>query len=613
MRLLLIHARKFGFRRGRKALKEAEEGGLEEGEYENVLVVFIAVEKNDSRNLDGVVERTAKEIMDVYSKVKAERVLIYPYAHISSELSDPSTALIALRKLEDKLMSLVECHRAPFGWYKEFSLECFGHPLAELSRSIAPPEPKREEREKVKEKYLILMPDGSEMEPENYLRKYPDGELASLVEKEALKRGLEGGRKPHYLDYCRKFGIEWEPASDLGHMRYGPEGSLIFRLIAEYSRIVVNELGIPVLEVNGTNMFDLSVPAVRQHAELFGDRLYEVDVEDRQYVLRYAACHQQFSMMKDWTISYRNLPLGSFEVADSYRLEQSGELLLCFRVRKLHMPDLHILCRDLDEAMEMTLKVHDAIWREAEKIGRRYVSIYNTTEGFYRRHKEYFMRLLRREEQPILLHFVPEGKYYWFINVEYTIIDEMGRPREIGTFQIDGGNAERFNIRYMDKDGKEKYPLIIHTAIIGTIERYLYMIFDTIVRDEMRGEKPMLPLWLSPVQVRLIPVGEKHIGECLKIAGEFSDRMRMDVDDRTDLSVNRRIRDAERSWVPYILVVGDREIETGVFKVRRRRGKLTEMRMRELLNEVESQLEGYPWIPLTLPIRLSERPIYSYA
>src|SRR2546427_8457109 len=105
-------------------------------------------------------------------------------------------------------------------------------------------------------------------------------------------------------------------------------------------------------------MFDVDVKPIREHLQLFGSRAYELDVDERTFVLRYAACFQQFSMVKDWTLSYKTLPFGTFEVADSYRMEQSGELLLSFRLRKFLMPDLHIYLNSVAETIRVGVKIH---------------------------------------------------------------------------------------------------------------------------------------------------------------------------------------------------------------------------------------------------------------
>lgn len=610
MRLLLIHADRFRYEVQSEAIGAREEIGAKggSGSVEDALVIFCAVERGDSKDLRSVISGAAGAISELAGKLGVKRLLIYPFAHLSNDLAPPGLALEGLRGLEAELGGLgYEVGRAPFGYYKRFELACKGHPLSESFREIAP----RAERTAapMRTEYKVLTPDGELLDPEAYVARDPSSEFSALVEKEALKRGLEGGT-PSFLKYCKRFGFDWEPKSDLGHMRLGPEASLLFDLVSDYARSIANSLGIPIFSIRGTNMFDLSDQAVHEHAQLFGARAYTLDIDSKRLIMRYAACHQQFSSVRDWALSYRHLPFGTFEVADSYRLEQSGELLLLFRVRKLHMPDLHVYCRDLEEGKSLTMRIHRAIYEEIRKLGREYCSIYNTTRSFFEGNWGFFKELIGVEGKPILLNFVPEGIYYWVLNIEYTIIDELRRPREIATVQIDVGNAKRFGIEYAREDGGRAHPTILHSALIGTVERYLFAIFDCAVRMKAEGKKPMLPVWLSPTQVRFIPIEGRHVdyakGLALRLRGEM---IRADVDDR-NWSMQRRVREAEMAWVPYIVVVGDREIASGSLQVRIRNSGQRAMSYDELVSELGSRLGGYPRREQGLPVLLSERPGY---
>ena len=604
MKILLIHAERFEYEARLKALGDAEELNEENqrGSFSNVLVCFTTVEKVDETRPEWVVDKASEEIALIAGKVKASGIVIYPYAHLSPELAQPSTAVKLLRGLAEAVrLKGLNVARAPFGWYKRFTISCLGHPLAELSRVIRPVEKTVD--------YAVMTPDGEVYSMDEFDLSSAPPDFQILVRKEVYGEDGAGGR-PRYLDYCRKFGIEWEPFSDQGHMRYGPEATLMLELLSEYSWACSLALGIPLFKVKGTNMFSLDVEAVKQHAELYGDRLYMLDVDDRKMVLRYAACHQQFAMVRDWSISYRNLPFGVFEVADSYRLEQPGELTLCFRLRKFYMPDLHVFTRDLEEAKKITLAIHEKIYEEIRRIGRDYVSIYNLTRSFLEENRDYVERLVKMEGKPVLLHFVPENKYYWVINVEYNIIDQLGRPREIGTFQIDVGNAKRFGITFVDEHNEKRHPVIIHTALIGSLERYLYALFDTAAQAEARGEKPSLPTWICPVQARIIPVTRDQLPLALEIAETLNRRgIRVDVDDREE-SLAKRIREAEVKWIPYIAVIGAREAASGKLNVRMRRGGATLLTVEELCDMIEAELEGYPRLGLSLPIKVSERPGY---
>jgi len=614
MRLLLIHADKFEYESKEKAVKEPEllPDHAKKGMLQDGLVVFTTVEKGDEASPENTATNAAASIEEVLGWLKTRRVMIYPYAHLSTDLAGREPAIETLKILEAKLAEKgYEVSRAPFGWYKSFTISAKGHPLSELSRTVTSGQQTRHVSAQLKSEYMVMDENGELHSPEVF--QYGPGmkEFESLVEKEALKKGLTGG-EPRYLEYARRFGLEWESYADLGQMRFGPESDMIIQLLSDYANMVIRTIGIPILNVRGTNMFDVDVKPIKEHLQLFGSRAYELDVDERTFVLRYAACFQQFSMVKDWTLSYRTLPFGTFEVADSYRMEQSGELLLSFRLRKFLMPDLHIYLKNLSEAINVGRKVHDRIYEEIRKIHREYVSIYNTTRSFFQHNKELFIEMARVEKKPLLLNFVPEGHYYWVLNVEYNIIDDLDRPREIGTFQIDVGNAQRFDIHYANEKGEREYPVIIHTAVIGGLERYLFALLDSAVRMERQGKKPMLPVWVSPVHARVIPLSKQLVKDGMVILEKLEEAgIRADLDDRDD-TLQSRIRDAELSWVPYIVVFGERELKSEKLSVRTREdGKEIKTSMPELISRIKSETQGYPSRELTYPKLLSQRPGYK--
>ena len=613
LRLLLIHADKFEYESKEKAVKEPEtlEDHAKKGVLQDGLVVFTTVEKGDEASPENTASNAAASIEEVLGWLKTNRVMIYPYAHLSNDLAGREPAIATLRILQSKLLEKgYEVSRAPFGWYKSFTISAKGHPLSELSRTVTPQQQARK-APTLPSEYMIMDERGDLHSPETF--HYGPGmkEFESLVEKEALKKGLTGG-EPRYLEYARRFGLEWESYADLGQMRFGPESDLIIQLLSDYANQVIRRIGIPILNVRGTNMFDVDVKPIKEHLELFGSRAYELDVDERTFVLRYAACFQQFSMVKDWTLSYRTLPFGTFEVADSYRMEQSGELLLSFRLRKFLMPDLHIYLKNLNEAIQVGRKVHERIYEEIRKIHREYVSIYNTTRSFFEKNKDFFIEMARVEKKPLLLNFVPEGHYYWLLNVEYNIIDDLDRPREIGTFQIDVGNAQRFDIHYANEKGDREYPVIIHTAVIGGLERYLFALLDSAVRMERQGKKPMLPVWVSPVHARVIPLSKQLVKDGMTILEKLEEAgIRADLDDRDD-TLQSRIRDAELSWVPYIIVFGERELKSEKLSVRvREEGKEIKTSVPELVSRIRLETERYPSRALTYPKLLSQRPGYK--
>jgi threonyl-tRNA synthetase len=276
------------------------------------------------------------------------------------------------------------------------------------------------------------------------------------------------------------------------------------------------------------------------------------------------------------------------------------------------MPDCHIYTKNVEEAKSVGRRLHDKIYEEITKLQRDYVSIYNITQSFLDANHDYLMELVKREGKPALLNFVPEGIYYWVLNIEYHIIDELERPREIATFQIDVGNAKRFGISYVDENGERQYPIIIHTAIIGSIERYLFTVFDQCARAESKGQKPSLPVWLSPTQVRLIPVKQEFMDFAADVAKDLENSgIRTDIDDRNE-TLDKRIREAELNWIPYVIVLGKREIDSKRYPVRRRvDGQRYDTTLDELKQEISKTTLSYPRMPLRLPVLVSKRPGYK--
>lgn len=612
MRLLFIHADRMSYeiKSRTKAAEEIDEKDRK-GSMEEVLVCFTTVEKGDAAEGRELVEKAMDNIREVATTVKAENIMIYPYAHLSPSLAPPGEAVSILKQLGELSSREFNTKRSPFGWYKSFTITCKGHPLSELSRQIVVEA--HETKRKGEDRYFVLTRANNIVQPEAY--RTESGCFNAMIRKEALKEQVGTGEAPEYLKLCRKFGISWERMSDVGHEVYHPNAALMFDLSADYAKQVVTGFGLSVFSVKGTNMFNLSEPAVKEHAELFGDRLYTIESDNKDFVLRYAACHQQFSMMSGWNISYRQMPVSAFEIADAYRYEQSGETMLLFRLRRLNMPDLHVLCRNVDEAYEWFTIIHDQIYNEIGKLGTDYEMLVNVSSSeAFDDNRGFILSLLEKRDKDCLIHVYPEGtNFYWTVNIEYHLLDQMGRAREIGTVQIDTGNAKRFNITYADAEGKKQYPLILHTAIIGTIERFMYALFDQAIQRSARSGKPgYLPYWFSPEQVRLLPITDKHVPRARALAAEMRDHnIRAGVDDRS-LTISKKVREAKQDWVSHVVVIGDRELKGDALKVYDREGdRDVDTTAMKLFAECARKQKGFPFRQTYMPEELSKRVDFS--
>ena len=629
MRILQLHSNFIEYKPVEKEIEEAEESGKETRRLEDLVVLFTSVEEGDD---ESVVLRAVEDIKGYLDTVKADRILIYPYAHLSSNLAKPREALKVLRELERRAREAgIETYRAPFGWCKQFTISIKGHPLAEQFKTVLPAreavkgKPSGEvvskalkAEEKIKSYWFILQPDGK-MVPVEEFDFSGHGNLEKFAKYEISKVRVAMQVPPHVTLMKRLEIADYEPGSDPGNMRWYPKGALMKSLIEDYVTRKVVEYG--AMEVETPVMYDLQHPSLADYFNRFPARQYIVKSEDKEYFLRFSACFGQFLMMHDAQISYRQLPLRVYELTRySFRREKSGELSGLRRLRAFTMPDCHALCADLDQAKEEVMRRLRLSMEtlEAFGLGREdYELAVRFTRDFYRENKEFVTSLVKEFGKPALIEMWDRQFFYFVLKWEFNFVDNLDKASALSTDQIDTENGQRYGITYVDEKGERRHPLILHCSPSGAIERVIYAMLEKAYRDQLNGKAPMFPVWLSPVQVRVIPVSERFIPDAEKIADELgmeSHRIRVDVDDRP-LTLQKKIREAEMEWIPYIVVVGRREVESGVLAVRDRQtekvgkpAEIKKMSLKELVEEIKNQTRGKPFKPLALPRAVSQRP-----
>ena len=608
MRVLFIHADFIEFEAKQKAMKNAEKIEKKKERFEECLVAFISVEKGDK----SIIEKAKEEIVDVAEKVNADKIILYPYAHLSSNLADPNEAMDVLKSLES-MLSNYEVHRAPFGWYKSFIISCKGHPLSELSKEIKGLE-KEEESEALKAEkrttyWYIMTPDGELHEIKNFdfsayptLKKFADYEISG---SRAVKQ------MPPHVELMQKLEIaDYEPGSDSGNMRYYPKGKLIKALIEDYVESRVLEYG--AMEVETPIMYDYEHPSLKSYLNRFPARQYIALSGKDKYFLRFAACFGQFLIMHDATLSYRNMPVKIYELAKySFRREQKGELVGLRRLRAFTMPDMHTFTSDIDQAKEAFKEQYslaiDILKDFGLELGDYEVAI-RFTRDFYEENRDFIRSLVEIVKRPVLIQMWDERFFYFVLKFEFNFVDTMNKAAALSTVQIDVENAERYEITYYDENGEKKYPFILHCSPSGAVERVIYAMLEKAYMVSKKGKKPMLPLWLSPTQVRVIPVSDNYLGCSIDFMNELKkDGIRVDVDDR-EMSVSKKIREAEMEWIPYIVVIGEKEMKSGKLTVRIRGQEIKEMERDTLKKEILEKIEGKPNRKLPLPELLSLRP-----
>lgn len=604
MRILLIHSDYLNYNvKNKTPVAEEIEDAKKQGAFDESLVVFTAVEKDDENNPQGIVKNLVKEVIKTNDQVKAENIVLYPYAHLSSSLSSPKVAVQVLKDAEEALNAEgLNVKRVPFGWYKAFEISCKGHPLSELSRTITAEEEDEEEVEKKPSSWSIL--DGDKIiDIDDF--KFENDQLEKLVSYELGTGASDAGEPPHVKLMREKELCDYESASDVGNLKWFPKGRLVRDLLADYVYNLVVDQG--AMPIETPIFYDLDNEAINVHAAKFGERQYRTDTK-KNLMLRFACCFGAFRVMADPFITWKNLPAKLYELSTySFRFEKKGEVVGLKRLRAFTMPDFHSFCADMNSTLEEFSKQTDMCIQTGVDLDVNYEIIFRATKDFYDENKDWMYSIGKKIGKPVLLEILPERKHYWSCKIDFAAIDYLGRPIENPTVQIDVESGKRFDITYLGEYGKEHYPTILHCSPTGSIERVICSLLEK-TAIELDEKAPMLPTWLSPIEVRIITVGEDHKDFANELYDKINaENIRVDVDDR-DESVGKKIRNAATEWIPYIFVVGDNEKESGVFSVTvRETGEKVDMTVDELIKEVLDKTKGMPYRGLPLPKDISTR------
>jgi threonyl-tRNA synthetase len=466
--------------------------------------------------------------------------------------------------------------------------------------------------EKLKSSWFILKPNGELVPVEKFdFSKHKN--LERFVKYEMTKARAVQQTPPH-VTLMKKLEIaDFEPGSDPGNLRFYPKGRLIKSLLEQFVTQKVVEYG--GMEVETPIMYDFQHPSLANYLNRFPARQYVVESEGRNFFLRFSACFGQFLMTHDAQISYKQLPFKIYELTRySFRREKSGELVGLRRLRAFTMPDVHAMCADLEQAKKEFIIRFKLCQDVLDEIGfgkNDYELAIRFTKDFYEKNKELIASLVKMHGRPSLVEVWPDRFFYFILKYEFNFVDNLDKASALSTDQIDIENAERYGITYTDEKGKRQNPIILHCSPSGAIERCMYALLEKAYADQQNKKVPGFPLWLSPTQVRIIPLSDKFIKASEEIAEEIEEnQIRVDIDDRRD-TIEKKIRDAELEWVPFIVVIGPKEIKSKKLAVRIREiEKIRQMKLEQLVKEIKNEVKDKPFSKLPLPKLLSRRPIF---
>lgn len=539
MKILALHVDYIKFKPLKKALKSIRELSEKEKKGEEVgesLVVLTAVEKGDV--VEEGVEELVKNAKELASQVKAENVVLYPYAHLSSNLGSPENAVEILEKSAKKLKKNFEVSVAPFGYYKEFELKVKGHPLSELSREI-----KFNEEEIGEDKY----------DHKKLLKEISKSKLDTSKIKENDHRIL--GKQMDLFSFN-----ETAPGMVFWHNN----GLTIWEELIRFWRELHQDYGYE--EVKTPQILDKKLWQISGHWEKYKENIFLTEYEKREFAVKPMNCPGGLLIFKNSPKSYKELPIKMGELGIVHRQELSGVLGGLFRVIQFTQDDAHVFCNEKQLEGEIS-KIIDLVDLIYSKFKFDYSMELSTrpekrigSDKMWDKAEKALENVLKNRKVKFKVND-GDGAFYG-PKIDFHLKDSLGRTWQCGTIQVDFSMPERFELEYTDKNNKKKRPIMIHRAIYGSLERFI-----GIVLEHTRGR---LPTWLAPMQVRVLSFterNEKHVKKVVKELKKKNPHLRIDTDFR-NTTMQAKVKDAEISKIPWIIIIGDKEEENKTLAIR---------------------------------------------
>lgn len=525
-----------------KEIKSAEEAEKKKVRYDDILVLFTTIENGDTND---TARMAIDDVQKFLKNLGKNTILIYPFAHLSSNLARPLDALGILDAMEARAKELgITTHRSPFGWNKQYSLKIKAHPLAEQSRSYSHSTTAKNASKKVDSAKTSAQADLTIVKKSNW-SGLPETDHRTIGEKLDL--------------YSFQ---EVSPGMTYWH----PNGYVVYKELMRFIRQKLDQYGYQ--EIATPAFANLALWEVSGHSDHYKENMYTFSSENQVFGLKPMNCPSTILIFNSRKWSYKDLPVRLADFDKLYRNEVSGSLTGLFRVRELTQDDAHLFVRDdqVEAELVMLLKMISEMY---QVFGLEYTAKLSTMPDSHLGDEALWTRAIDALKAGLNANKMKfevkekEGAFYG-PKIDFDIKDSMGRAWQCATVQLDYQLPKRFGLEYTGEDGKQHTPVIIHRVIYGSLERFI-----AVLTEHYQGK---FPTWLAPVQTRVISISEganeyaREVHKKLKDSG-----IRSECDD-SNKTLEYKIREAQLMKVPYMLIVGGKEVEAKTVAVRARSG-----------------------------------------
>lgn len=366
-----------------------------------------------------------------------------------------------------------------------------------------------------------------------------------------------------------------------GAVFWHPKGLIIWEILENFGQKLRRKYGYQKIKTPELAKSDLWKTS--GHWDHYREDMFVFDVDKEDYCLKPMDCPFNIKIYQTKQRSYKDLPIRYTEIGHVFRNEKSGELNGLFRVREITQDDSHLLIREdqileeVDRLLQMVQEYYARLGLQPEYfLSTRPDDFMGEIETWNKAEANLIEVLTKREINYALKE--KDGAFYG-PKIDVNIKDSLGRSWQVATIQLDFQLPGRFGCEYIDKDGQTKIPVMIHAAIFGSYERMIGVLLE-----HYAGR---LPIWLAPVQVKILPIADRHLEYAQKVAEKLlAADFRVEIDERSE-RLNAKIRDAQVEQIPVMLIIGDGEVETETVTLRRRESQQQE---KISLNELEKQV-----------------------
>ena len=554
MRIMQLDVNAIEFEPTEPEIKVHEAAEKKKVSVKNALVLFTSVEKEDT---EAYASKAIKEAVDFAQKNKVGTIVLYPFAHLSSNLEEPQRSMNLFQYMvKEAQKSKLKIIAAPFGWTKSLVIDIKGHPLAELSRNYG-----AGKVEKVQK--------GARKVDTSIVRK---ADWAGLPKTDHRIIGEQ-------LDL-----FSFQEVSP-GMVYWHNNGNIVYRELLKFIREKLDEYGYE--EVATPAFANIALWHVSGHYDHYRENMFTFQDE---LALKPMNCPSTILIYKSRKWSYKEYPIRFADFDKLYRNEISGALTGLFRVREITQDDAHIFCTEgqVEEELTGVMKFVKEMYDRFDLKYKCYLATmpdsHLGTKEFWEKAEGQLKSAMKANSIKHELH-EKDGAFYG-PKIDIYIKDSLGREWQCATVQLDYQLPERFGLTYTGEDGKEHTPIIIHRVIYGSLERFI-----GIITEHYQGK---FPVWMAPVQARVISISEQSAKYSESICKKFREaKIRCDID-ISDKTLQHKIRDGQLQQIPYMIIIGEKEVTGKKISVRTRENK------QKLGVELDSFLE-------TLKKEISER------